>query len=232
MFKINRNDPASLNLMNSTLSNDLLMASTASNEYEQDTAWLMHTKGYSLVTIVSKQKIGDQNLEAVKFKVRLENGNIIEVNEEDLEKINPGKYDFCEDLSQLQFINESSLIHTLRQRYQTLSLKHSYIGSRSLFVLSPGPFLKDSGLYSDRLISVFKGCKIDEMPPHIYSYTQNVYRNMLSTRQDQSIVLMGHSGSGKTENARHILNYLFKVTSQVSSNVNCNLTGESWSCGS
>jgi len=37
---------------------------------------------------------------------------------------------------------------------------------------------------------------------------------------------MGHSGSGKTENARHILNYLFKVTSQVSSNVNCNLTGE------
>ena len=62
--------------------------------------------------------------DSIRFKVRLETGNLIEVNEEDLEKINPSKSDFCEDLSQLQFINESGLMHTLRQRYQTLKLRH------------------------------------------------------------------------------------------------------------
>jgi len=214
--------------MNSTLGDNLQsnLDINVNNEKDlEETAWLMHSKGYSLVTVISKLKSVGLNPDALKFKVRLENGNMIEVNEEDLEKINPGKYDFCEDLSQLQFINESSLIHTLRQRFQTLSLKHSYIGSSSLFVLSPGGCLSDKGIYSDRMISVFKGCKMDEMPPHIYSYTQNVYRNMLSTQQDQSIVLMGHSGSGKSENSRHILNYLFKVTSHLSSGINNNLTG-------
>lgn len=159
--------------------------------------------------------------DSIKFRVRLETGNLIEVNEEDLEKINPSKYDFCEDLSQLQFINESSLMHTLRQRYQTLKLKHSYVGANSLFILSPKlvePLSSTasynslkSPLYNDRIISIFKGCKSDEMPPHIYSYAQSVYRTMLSTRQDQSIILTGHSGSAKTTNAKYTLNYLFKV---------------------
>lgn len=149
---------------------------------------------------------------------------MIEVNEEDLEKINPSKYDFCEDLSQLQFINESSLIHTIRQRYETMRLRHSYIGSNSLLVIAPELDMKRTAsvnelkapFYNDKIVSVFKGCKYDEMPPHIYSYAQSVYRNMLSTRQDQSIVLMGHTGSAKTTNAKYILNYLFKIASQVS----------------
>ena len=187
-----------------------------------------------MVRIISKisdiSNKGDYDChESVKFKVRLENGNLIEVNEEDLEKINPSKYDFCEDLSQLQFINESSLIHTIRQRYEIMKLEHSYIGSNSLLVLSPELDMKLIGLnelkapfYNDKIVSVFKGCKYDEMPPHIYSYAQSVYRNMLSTRQDQSIVLMGHSGSSKTTNAKYILNYLFKIASQVSTINNFN----------
>jgi myosin XVIII len=68
-----------------------------------------------------------------------------------------------------------------------------------------------SASYDERIISMFKGCKQDDMPPHIYSYTQTIYKNMLSTRRDQSIILMGHSGSGKTQNSKHILHYLFKV---------------------
>ena len=60
---------------------------------------------------------------------------------------------------------------------------------------------------------MFKGCKQEDMPPHIYSYTQSIYRNMLSTRIDHSIILTGHSGSGKTSNTKHILDYLSKTNS-------------------
>lgn len=58
------------------------------------------------------------------------------------------------------------------------------------------------------MVSLFKGCKTEDMPPHIYSTAQSAYHNMLSTRKDQSIVFMGRSGSGKTTNFRHTLQYL------------------------
>ena len=55
---------------------------------------------------------------------------------------------------------------------------------------------------------MFRGCKPEDMPPHVYATAQIAYRNMLATRLDQSIVLMGRSGSGKTTNVRHLLHYL------------------------
>jgi myosin-18 len=59
---------------------------------------------------------------------------------------------------------------------------------------------------------MFKGCRQEDMPPHIFSYAQSVYKTMLTSRQDQSILLQGHSGSGKSHNSKHILNYLFKIS--------------------
>lgn len=55
---------------------------------------------------------------------------------------------------------------------------------------------------------MFRGCKQEDMPPHIFASVQSAYRNMLATRMDQSIVFMGHSGSGKTINSRHVIRYL------------------------
>lgn len=202
---------------------------TNNDETETDSVWLVHTNGYSYVKIISKTTSNDENSTLndtnglFKFIVKLENGNIIEVNEENLEKINPSpQFDFCEDLSRLRFINESSLIHAIRQRYHTLKLIHTNIGSNCLLILKSSTVNSNpinlellstnpTSVYNDRIISKFKGKKIDDMPPHIYSYTHNVYRSMLSTRQDQSIILMGHSGSAKTYNSKLILNYLFKI---------------------
>ena len=64
---------------------------------------------------------------------------------------------------------------------------------------------------------MFKECKIEDMPPHIYSVAQSAYRTMLHTRRDQSIALVGRSGSGKTTNVRHILNYYAAISGSTSS---------------
>lgn len=53
------------------------------------------------------------------------------------------------------------------------------------------------------------------MPPHIYSLAQSAYHNMLSTRKDQSILFLGRSGSGKTTNFRHSLQYLLTAAGCV-----------------
>lgn len=57
-------------------------------------------------------------------------------------------------------------------------------------------------------MALFKGCKSEDMPPHIYSMAQSAYHNMLSSRRDQSLVFLGRSGSGKTTNFRHSIQYL------------------------
>lgn len=55
---------------------------------------------------------------------------------------------------------------------------------------------------------MFRGCKSEDMPPHIYSVAQSAYETVISTRHDGSIVFMGPAGSGKTTNYRHTLHYM------------------------
>lgn len=63
-------------------------------------------------------------------------------------------------------------------------------------------------MYINQMIQLFRGCKAEDMPPHIYAAAQSAYRNMLSSRCDQSLVFVGRSGSGKTHNFRNALHYL------------------------
>lgn len=62
-----------------------------------------------------------------------------------------------------------------------------------------------------QVMHMFKGCRREDMAPHIYSVAQTAYRNLLTTRQDQSIVLLGKSGSGKTTNCQHLLQFLVSI---------------------
>jgi len=55
---------------------------------------------------------------------------------------------------------------------------------------------------------MFRGCKSEDMPPHIYAIAQSAYRGMLATRRDHSLVFLGRSGAGKTTNFKHALHYL------------------------
>ncbi len=41
---------------------------------------------------------------------------------------------------------------------------------------------------------MFVECRVDEMPPHIFSVAAAAHRSVVTTRKDQSIVLVGRSG--------------------------------------
>jgi len=59
---------------------------------------------------------------------------------------NPPQFDRIEDLAQLRYLNESCILHTLRQRYAG-NLVHSYAG-QSLVVINPMHALS---IYSDKV---------------------------------------------------------------------------------
>uniref|UniRef100_A0A673NJB4 Unconventional myosin-XVIIIa-like n=1 Tax=Sinocyclocheilus rhinocerous TaxID=307959 RepID=A0A673NJB4_9TELE len=172
--------------------------------YNTEKVWLVHKDGFSLATQL-KTEMG--SLPEGKVKIRLEHdGTVLEVDEDDVEKANPLSYDRVEDLSSLLYLNESSMLHTLRQRYGG-NLIHTYAGP-NLLVINP---LSTPALYSEKVMQMFKGCRREETAPHIFAVAQSAYHQLLTTRQDQTIVLLGKSGSGKTTNCQHLLQYLVTI---------------------
>ncbi|XP_067253770.1 unconventional myosin-XVIIIa isoform X4 [Chanodichthys erythropterus] len=172
--------------------------------YNTEKVWLVHKDGFSLATQL-KTEVG--SLPEGKVKVRLEHdGTLLEVDEDDVEKANPLSYDRVEDLSSLLYLNESSILHTLRQRYGG-NLIHSYAGPH-LLVINP---LSTPAMYSEKVMQMFKGCRREETAPHIFAVAQSAYHQLLTTRQDQTIALLGRSGSGKTTSCQHLLQYLVTI---------------------
>ncbi|XP_057694595.1 unconventional myosin-XVIIIa-like isoform X3 [Corythoichthys intestinalis] len=172
--------------------------------YGSEKVWLVHKEGFSLATVV---KTDPDSLAEGKVKIKLEHdGTILDVDEDDIEKANPPSFDRSEDLASLLYLNESSVMHCLRQRYGG-NLIHSYAGP-NMVVINP---ISPASMYSEKVMHMFKGCRREDSAPHIYSVAQSAYRNLLTTRQDQSIVLLGKSGSGKTTNCQHLVQYLVSI---------------------
>lgn len=172
--------------------------------YETEKVWLVHRDGFSLASQLKSEEL---SLPEGKVRVKLDHdGAILDVDEDDVEKANAPSCDRLEDLASLVYLNESSVLHTLRQRYGA-SLLHTYAGP-SLLVLSPRGA---PAVYSEKVMHMFKGCRREDMAPHIYAIAQTAYRAMLMSRQDQSIVLLGSSGSGKTTSSQHLVQYLATI---------------------
>ncbi|XP_027622920.1 unconventional myosin-XVIIIa isoform X7 [Tupaia chinensis] len=172
--------------------------------YETEKVWLVHKDGFSLASQLRSEEL---RLPEGKVRVKLDHdGAILDVDEDDVEKANAPSCDRLEDLASLVYLNESSVLHTLRQRYGA-SLLHTYAGP-SLLVLSPRGA---PAVYSEKVMHMFKGCRREDMAPHIYAVAQTAYRAMLMSRQDQSIILLGGSGSGKTTSCQHLVQYLATI---------------------
>ncbi|XP_049839804.1 unconventional myosin-XVIIIa isoform X2 [Schistocerca gregaria] len=169
--------------------------------------WLVHRAGFSAARRCPTPADSDSDGDAAtsgKLRICLDaTGDTLLVDEDDVEKANPPQFDRAEDLAHLRYLNESSVLHTLRQRYAS-NLIHTYAGP-AMVVINP---MAPLAIYSEKVVQMFRGCKSEDMPPHIYSLAQSAYRSMLASRRDQSIVLLGRSGSGKTTSFRHILHYL------------------------
>ncbi|XP_005056827.1 PREDICTED: unconventional myosin-XVIIIa isoform X6 [Ficedula albicollis] len=173
--------------------------------YETEKVWLVHRDGFSLGSQLQPE--AGSPLPEGKVKVKLDHdGAVLEVEEDDVEKANPPSCDRVEDLASLLYLNESSTLHTLRQRYGG-NLLHTYAGP-TMVIINP---LSSPSMYSEKVMHMFKGCRREDTSPHIYAVAQAAYRSMLMSRQDQAIVLLGASGSGKTINCQHLVQYLATI---------------------
>merc|ERR1719210_2113995 len=136
----------------------------------------------------------------------VETGKRMVVTRDDLQKMNPPKYDKQEDMADLTCLNEASVLYNIKDRYFS-GLIYTYSG---LFCVVVNPY-KRLPIYTEKIIDIYKGKKRHEVPPHVFAITDTAYRSMLQDREDQSILCTGESGAGKTENTKKVIQYLAYV---------------------
>ncbi|RWS30596.1 myosin IA-like protein [Leptotrombidium deliense] len=97
------------------------------------------------------------------------------------------------DASTLEPLIEESFVANLHQRYKRDQI-YTYIGT---MVISINPY-KTLAFYSPEVIAAYQHHNMLELPPHIYALTEYAFQSMNENNQDQCIIIMGESGSGKT----------------------------------
>ncbi|NXR94295.1 MYO15 protein, partial [Hypocryptadius cinnamomeus] len=98
---------------------------------------------------------------------------------------------------------ESSVLLCLKKRFHH-NLIYTYIGQ---ILISVNPF-KDLSIYSEDVATEYQQGTLSKNAPHIFAIAEMAYTLSQSSGQEQCVLISGHSGSGKTEAAKAIVQYL------------------------
>ena len=112
------------------------------------------------------------------------------------------------DLVNISDLNEMSILHNLRIRFKCDNI-YTRISS---ILISVNPF-KMLPLYTAEKLDMYRNGSRG-LPPHIYATAYNAYNSMLSDGGDQSMVISGESGAGKSEATKLILQFLADVSTR------------------
>ncbi|KAM5131245.1 uncharacterized protein MYH16 [Callospermophilus lateralis] len=161
--------------------------------------WVKDEKeGFIAGEIQSEQ--GDQ------VTVKTITNQTLTLKKDDIQQMNPPKFYQASDMADMTFLNEASVLDNLRQRYTHMRI-YTYSG---LFCVTVNPY-RWLPIYGARVANMYKGKKRTEMPPHLFSISDNAYHDMLMDRENQSMLITGESGAGKTENTKKVIQYFANI---------------------
>merc|ERR1712223_1226424 len=121
-------------------------------------------------------------------------------------QVNPPKFEKIEDMADLTYLNDASVFHSLDVRFKA-KLIYTYSG---LFCIVVNPY-KRYPIYTPTWVKLYLGKRRNQVPPHLWAITETAYRNMLTNVKNQSMLITGESGAGKTENTIKVIAYLAAV---------------------
>ncbi|XP_065549858.1 myosin heavy chain, skeletal muscle, adult-like isoform X1 [Lathamus discolor] len=147
-----------------------------------------------------------QSKEGGKVTVKTEGGETLTVKDDQVFPMNPPKYDKIEDMAMMTHLHEPAVLYNLKERYAAWMI-YTYSG---LFCVTVNPY-KWLPVYNPEVVLAYRGKKRQEAPPHIFSISDNAYQFMLTDRENQSILITGESGAGKTVNTKRVIQYFATI---------------------
>ncbi|XP_006841789.2 myosin-1 [Amborella trichopoda] len=142
-----------------------------------------------------------QSISGEDAVVLLSDGRVVKVQTDNVLPANPDILEGVDDLIQLSYLNEPSVLHNLQYRY-----------SKDMIYTKAGPVLvainpfKEVPFYGNKFIGSYRRKLMDD--PHVYAIADTAFNEMMRDEVNQSIIISGESGAGKTETAKIAMQYL------------------------
>ncbi|XP_068581718.1 myosin-1B-like [Cebidichthys violaceus] len=147
-----------------------------------------------------------QDKEDGRVTVKTEDDRTLTVREDQVFPMNPPKFDKIEDMVMMTHLHEPAVLFNLKERYAAWMI-YTYSG---LFCVTVNPY-KWLPVYNPEVVRAYRGKKRMEVPPHIFALSDNAYQFMLTDRENQSILITGESGAGKTVNTKRVIQYFATI---------------------
>nr|XP_020479837.1 unconventional myosin-Va-like [Monopterus albus] len=112
------------------------------------------------------------------------------------------------DLTALSYLHEPAVLHNLKVRFVDSKLIYTYCG---IVLVAINPY-ENLPIYEADIISAYSGQNMGDMDPHIFAVAEEAYKQMARDERNQSIIVSGESGAGKTVSAKYAMRYFATVS--------------------
>lgn len=112
-------------------------------------------------------------------------------------------------------VDEDHVVNELVTRYKQ-GYVYTFLGP-VLIAMNPYKLLKQkdgSSIYAPNMIQEFSGKELHLADPHPFAIAESTYSNLMRFGNDQSLLITGESGSGKTETSKHVMQYLTTISTR------------------
>ncbi|EAQ86538.1 hypothetical protein CHGG_07791 [Chaetomium globosum CBS 148.51] len=168
------------------------------------------TEGWVASEVIKKTVDGSK----VSLEFQLENGETkkLEVSLEALQSgndpslpplMNPTMLEASDDLTNLSHLNEPAVLQAIRLRYLQKEI-YTYSG---IVLIATNPFARVDSLYVPGMVQVYAGKQRATQAPHLFAIAEEAFMDMLRDGKNQTVVVSGESGAGKTVSAKYIMRY-------------------------
>lgn len=100
-------------------------------------------------------------------------------------------------------ISAELVLQAIRLRYMQKEI-YTYSG---IVLIATNPFARVESLYVSGMVQVYAGKQRATQAPHLFAIAEEAFMDMLRDGKNQTIVVSGESGAGKTVSAKYIMRY-------------------------
>uniref|UniRef100_A0A3Q1EY22 Myosin motor domain-containing protein n=1 Tax=Acanthochromis polyacanthus TaxID=80966 RepID=A0A3Q1EY22_9TELE len=112
------------------------------------------------------------------------------------------------DLTALSYLHEPAVLHNLRVRFLESNHIYTYCG---IVLVAINPY-EQLQIYGEEVINAYSGQNMGDMDPHIFAVAEEAYKQMARyNERNQSIIVSGESGAGKTVSAKYAMRFFATV---------------------